>query len=151
MLEKKSSFLKLLYFTFFRWNMWHLSKKKLIKILSWFGHEKTIIVYIPTLIVMSFILNHPSFTKILNGLELEYAPFYHCRKWSPILFVVKNWYSILIETINESAKSVPRHRILIYFTGNFFQCGISSFNQIMSSQHIYPLNCQDICSDFCSR
>ena len=30
-----------------------------------------------------------------------------------------------------------RHRILIYFTGNFFQCGISSYNQIMSSQHNY--------------
>ena len=112
-----------------------------------FDIEKTIPVYIPTLLVMSFISNHPSFTKCY--IELEYATFYHCRKWSPILFVVKNWYSILIETINKSVKSVLRYRILIYFTGNFFQCGISNYNQIMSSQHIPP-NCQDFCPAFCS-
>ena len=56
-----------------------------------------------------------------------------------MLFVVKNWNSILLETIKKSVKSVLRHRILIFFTGNFFQCGISSYNQIMSFQQIPPL------------
>ena len=35
---------------------------------------------------------------------------------------------VLIETINTSVKSVLRHRLLIDFAGNFFQCGISSYN-----------------------
>ena len=42
-------------------------------------------------------------------------------------------WKILIETINKSVKIVLRHRILIYFKGNFFQSGISSYNKIMSS------------------
>ena len=38
------------------------------------------------------------------------------------------YYLLLkIEAINTSVKSVLRHGILIYFTGNFFQCGIYSY------------------------
>ena len=48
---------------------------------------------------------------LLNAHEVKYASFHHCRKWSPILFVVKIWYSILIETINKSVKGVLRYRI----------------------------------------
>ena len=81
---------------------------------------------------ISLCLSYKITNHLLNALELKYAPFYHCRKWSPILFVVKNRYSILIETTNKSVKSVLRHRILIYFIENFFQCGISSYNQIKS-------------------
>ena len=57
------------------------------------------------------------------------------------------WYFYLIETINTSVKSVLRHIILTYFTGKFFQCGISSYNQIMPSQHIPP-NLQGLLSCF---
>ena len=100
-----------------------------------FDIEKTIpFIFLHFLLCLSYkITNH-----LLNVHELEYASFYHCRKWYPILFVVKNWYSILIENINKSVQSVLRHRILNYFTGNFFQSGISSYNQIISSQHIPP-------------
>ena len=38
--QKKLPLLKLLYFPFFRWNMWHLSRKQLIKFLFWFWHRK---------------------------------------------------------------------------------------------------------------
>ena len=81
-------------------------------------NEKTIPVYILHFVLcLSYKITH----HLLNAHDLEYnASFYHCRNLSPILFVVKNWYSILIETINKSVKRVFRHRILIYFTGNFF-------------------------------
>ena len=73
-----------------------------------FDIEKTIPVYIPTLLVMSFIYMYiyKIAHHLLNAHELEYASFYHCRKWSTILCVAKNWYYILIETINKSVKSV---------------------------------------------
>ena len=138
--------LKLLYFPFFRWNMWHPSRKQLIEFLFWSWHRKRYpFIFLHFLLCLSYKIGH----HWLNPHGLEYASFYHCRNWFPILFVVKNWYSILIETINKSVKSVLRQRILIYFIGNFFPCGISSYNQIMSIQHIPP-KCQDICSSFCS-
>ena len=39
---------------------------------------------------LSFKISH----HLLDALELEFASFYYCRKWSPKMFVVKNWYSI---------------------------------------------------------
>ena len=39
MLEKMP-LLKLVYFQFFRLNMWHLSRKQLVKFLFWFWHRK---------------------------------------------------------------------------------------------------------------
>ena len=98
-------------------------RKQLIEFLFWFWHRKN----------DTRLYSYTSSTKCSR---VKYASFYHCRKWSPMLFVVKNWYSILIEPINKSVKSILRHRILIYFKRNFFQWGISSNNQIMSSQHI---------------
>ena len=125
----------MLYFPFFRWNMWHLSRKQLLNFYFCFDIEKRYpFIFLHFLLYLSYKITH----HLLNAHELEYASFYHCRKVSPILFVVKNWYSILIENINKSIKSVLRHRILIYFTGNFFPSGISSYHQIMSSQHIPP-------------
>ena len=57
-----------------------------------FDVEKTTPVYIPTHLVIFFIYNQPS--HLLYALELQYASFYYCRKWSPKMFVVKNWFSI---------------------------------------------------------
>ena len=57
---RKISLLKLLYF---RWNMWYLCRKQLIKFLIWYWHRKTIPVYIPIILVIYFTLNHSSFTK----------------------------------------------------------------------------------------
>ena len=81
--------LKLLYLLFIRWNVWYLSRNNLLNLIT----------------------HH-----LLNALQLEKASFYYCRKWSAILFVMKNWYSIFIETTNISVKSVLRHRTFIHFT-----------------------------------
>ena len=47
--------LMLLHFQFFRWNMLHLSRKYRINFYFGFDSEKTIPVYIPTHLVISFI------------------------------------------------------------------------------------------------
>ena len=90
--RKKLSLCKLLYFLFFRWNMLHLSRKQLMKFLFWFWHRKKRypFIFLHILLYHSYKISH----HLLNALELEYASFYYCRKWSPKMFVVKNWYSI---------------------------------------------------------
>ena len=45
------------------------------------------------------------------------------------------WYSIFIEAINTSVNSVLRHRILIYFTGTFFQCATVTVHQFFYILH----------------
>ena len=42
---------------------------------------------------------------------------------------------IFIGTINTSVNSVIRHKILIYFTGNSLQCGISSYDYYVESKY----------------
>ena len=125
----------MLYFPFVRWSRWHLSRKQLIKFLFWFWHRKndTRLYSNTSLLCLSYKITH----HLLNAHELEYASFYHCRKWSPILFVVKNWYSVLIETINKSVKSVFRQRMLNYSTG--FRATTR-----LCRVKIYSQNCQDI-------
>ena len=126
----------MLYFPFFRWNMRHLSRKQLIIffILVLTSKKQYPFIFLHFLLCLPYKITH----HLLKAHQLEYASFYHCRKWYPILFVVKNGYSILIGTINKSVKSVLRQRILIYFKGNFFKSGILSYNQDMSSQDIPP-------------
>ena len=63
--------LKLLYFLFFRWNMWI---------------EKTIPVYIPTHLVISF---HKIIHHLLNALELEDVWFYYSRNGLPNCLLLK--------------------------------------------------------------
>ena len=47
-------------------------------------------IFLHISLYLSYKISH----HLLNALELEYASFYYCRKWSTKKFVVKNWYSI---------------------------------------------------------
>ena len=119
----------------FRWNMLHLSRKQLIKLLFWFltSKKRYPFIFLHYLLCLSYKITH----RLLNGHELEYASFYHCKKLSPILCVVKNWYSILIEIINKSVKSVFGHRILILLNRNILPKWYFELRPFfMSSQHI---------------
>ena len=64
---------------------------------------------------------------LLNALKLENASFYYSRKLFPILFVVRNWYYIVIKTISTSVKTVLGYKIRIYVTENLFKCGSSCY------------------------
>ena len=44
-------------------------------------------IFLHISLYLSYKISH----HLLNALELEYASFYYCRKWSPKMFVVKNW------------------------------------------------------------
>ena len=79
-----------------------------------------------------------SLNRRLSSKQPTNQPILSLQKMVYHIVCCEKWCFILIETINKSVKSVLRHRRLIYFTGNFFQCGISSYNQIMSSKHIPP-------------
>ena len=88
MLEKLS-LLKLLYFQFIRWNMWHLSKKQLIKFLFLFWHRKNdtgLNSYTSGYVLKKFKKNKITH-HFLNALELKYVSFDHFRKF--IIYI--NW------------------------------------------------------------
>ena len=136
--KKKNSLLKLLYLPFFRLNMWHLSRKQLTKFLFWFWHRKndTRLYAYTYWYLFSYKIPH----HLLNALELEYASFNYCRKRSPKMFVMRKLIFYLNLNHQHICKeySQTKNTKVIYFTGNFFFHGVSSYNQIMSSQHIPP-------------
>ena len=78
--------LMLLHFQFFRWNMLHLSRNTvLIFILVLTAKKRYPFIFLHISLYLSYkISNH-----LLNTLELEYASFSYCSKWSPKMFVVK--------------------------------------------------------------
>ena len=126
---KDLSLLKLLYCLAFSWNMWDLSSKQPLKFSFWFKHRRTLLVYIPIPLYL-YLSFSQSIMIFLN--TLENASFYYSKKMSPILFVFRNGYSIVtvIETFTTSVKSVLLHirQVIVCFTRNFFQCGISYYN-----------------------
>ena len=112
--------------------MRHQSRKQLLNFYAGFWLNSYTSSYL-------FQIKPPIFCSRFRKFFIDYS-----RKWSSKLFTIRGWYYIDIETINTSVKDVFRHKIITYFTKNFFKCCISSYIQNMSGQNILP-NCQTFC------